>query len=350
MEPEQATIRPGSWLRIPNDLTGAPLSYFLPAPLSAARLPRGAGNFRATGEIPARSLNAGGDLWWLLDALSAGIHAADEQVVAKSSGSNQRNAFLRLSVAGFSGEALKDANQCLVQPKIAGFRDTTCWIGGAIDNCRFIPVPSSAIPQLMDDLCDFLAKRDVPSAVMQALAFYQLIHIHPFADGNGRLARLVAARICTLAGGTVDQAVLGAAGLYINKESLSDAHQLVRERRCDLAQQFEFWRELELWAREFSYVLEEQLSMRKETFLCAFGAFSSVQKVYAAITSIPSLSIKELLRKASLSSKLFSKILPRLQSDDWLAIDAQGMVCCTRLLRDRSRLVEEMLVSCPRLK
>jgi Fic family protein len=70
-------------------------------------------------------------------------------------------------------------------------RTSQNWIG-ARDNpwgARFIPVPEDDVPELLDDLCDFLEREDLPAVVQAALAHAQFETIHPFEDGNGRVGR-----------------------------------------------------------------------------------------------------------------------------------------------------------------
>jgi Fic family protein len=66
------------------------------------------------------------------------------------------------------------------------------WIGGAASNPRaaeFIPPPPEFVPELVDDLCEFCNRLDLPAAIQAAIAHVQFETIHPFFDGNGRVGR-----------------------------------------------------------------------------------------------------------------------------------------------------------------
>ncbi len=78
-------------------------------------------------------------------------------------------------------------------PRIAGLlRDEPVWIGGATPlRAAFVPPPSGEVPRLLDDLCAFLARDDLPPVVQAALAHAQFETIHPFGDGNGRVGRVL---------------------------------------------------------------------------------------------------------------------------------------------------------------
>lgn len=72
------------------------------------------------------------------------------------------------------------------------------WIGGGgtIETARFIPAPPAATPDALDQLMNFINRqnRGVASPLIDAaMAHYQFESIHPFADGNGRIGRMLIA-------------------------------------------------------------------------------------------------------------------------------------------------------------
>ncbi|MEB3197852.1 MAG: Fic family protein [Candidatus Sericytochromatia bacterium] len=77
--------------------------------------------------------------------------------------------------------------------EVAGrLRTTQNWIGGSSHSpahAEFIPPPEGEVEPLLADLCDFLAREDLPAIVQAAVAHAQFETIHPFADGNGRVGR-----------------------------------------------------------------------------------------------------------------------------------------------------------------
>lgn len=80
-------------------------------------------------------------------------------------------------------------------PRIAGrLRDRQNWIGGNDFNpcgANFVPPPPEQVGDLLDDLCRFCARDDLPTLVQGALAHAQFETIHPFDDGNGRTGRVL---------------------------------------------------------------------------------------------------------------------------------------------------------------
>ena len=60
------------------------------------------------------------------------------------------------------------------------------------DRCIFMAPPAHLVPQLMDDLFGWMAheKDSVHPLILSSVFHYEFVFIHPFADGNGRMARL----------------------------------------------------------------------------------------------------------------------------------------------------------------
>jgi hypothetical protein len=72
------------------------------------------------------------------------------------------------------------------------FRTSTVWIG-AVDpaHATMVPPPADRVARLIDDALPILVDARI-CPLLSALLFYtRLLHIHPYLDGNGRLARLV---------------------------------------------------------------------------------------------------------------------------------------------------------------
>jgi Fic family protein len=71
-------------------------------------------------------------------------------------------------------------------------REEQNWIGGAASsprNAEFVPPPPELVPELLDDLCAFSSREDIPAVIHAAIAHAQFETIHPFHDGNGRVGR-----------------------------------------------------------------------------------------------------------------------------------------------------------------
>lgn len=60
------------------------------------------------------------------------------------------------------------------------------------NRCIFMAPPARLVPQLMDDLFDWMkaAKNKIHPLIVSSVFHYEFVFIHPFSDGNGRMARL----------------------------------------------------------------------------------------------------------------------------------------------------------------
>jgi Fic family protein len=71
-------------------------------------------------------------------------------------------------------------------------REQQSWIGGSSYNpcsAAFVPPPWERVRDLLEDLCEFCNRDELPTIAQAALAHAQFETIHPFIDGNGRTGR-----------------------------------------------------------------------------------------------------------------------------------------------------------------
>ncbi|MEA3078544.1 MAG: hypothetical protein QOF60_3452 [Actinomycetota bacterium] len=79
---------------------------------------------------------------------------------------------------------------------LGAWRDRVGWVGGANPLlAAHVAAPDGDLPALMDDLFAFVARDDLDPVTQAAIAHAQFETIHPFADGNGRLGRVLVARV-----------------------------------------------------------------------------------------------------------------------------------------------------------
>lgn len=67
-------------------------------------------------------------------------------------------------------------------------------------NPDYIPPEYGDIPDLIDELVEYVNTTDDHPLIVAAIVHYQLVTIHPFEDGNGRTARLLSGYIMDLNG------------------------------------------------------------------------------------------------------------------------------------------------------
>ncbi len=82
-------------------------------------------------------------------------------------------------------------------------RDEPIWIGPegcSVDDASFVPPPAEHVPELMNDLVNYLNTSDHPAVLRAAIVHAQFETIHPFGDGNGRTGRALIHTVLNAAG------------------------------------------------------------------------------------------------------------------------------------------------------
>jgi Fic family protein len=106
-------------------------------------------------------------------------------------------AFSSLPRRNISVSFLTEVHQRILgngKESVAGrIRTTQNWINGTDPHdARFVPPPAHSLHEALEDLDHFVACSDALPATLQAIiAFGQLLLIHPFSDGNGRMGRIL---------------------------------------------------------------------------------------------------------------------------------------------------------------
>ena len=81
---------------------------------------------------------------------------------------------------------------------VGALRTEQGWIGGRSPiDAHLVTPPPVEVPGLLDDLVVFVDRDDVDAVSQAAIAHAQFEIIHPFADGNGRVGRVLIAWILT---------------------------------------------------------------------------------------------------------------------------------------------------------
>jgi Fic family protein len=89
---------------------------------------------------------------------------------------------------------LMAGDPAIASKHVGAFRTTQNWIGGDASGPRdatFIPPRPEQVAALLDDLQTFCARTDVTPVAHAAIAHARFEVVHPFADGNGRVGRLL---------------------------------------------------------------------------------------------------------------------------------------------------------------
>lgn len=114
----------------------------------------------------------------------------------------------------------------------------------------YTPPTPFEVPILMAELVDWLQnERTLPPVLVAGIAQFQLVHIHPFLDGNGRTSRLLST-LCLYRSGYDFKKLFTISEYYDrNRQDFYHALQSVRNNNMDLT----------VWLEYFTHALQTQM-------------------------------------------------------------------------------------------
>jgi Fic family protein len=165
----------------------------------------------------------------------------------------------------------------------------------------YTPSPPSDVPALMRELVDWLrADTDVHPVLVAGVAQFQLVHVHPFLDGNGRTSRLLST-LCLYRAGYDFKRLFTLSEFYDrDRARFYRALQEVRERDLDLTG----------WLEYFVGGLATQLAEVKELGEAAIRRDVLVRAHRLNVRQ--GLAVEHLLEVGSLDIRTFEKLCEKL--------------------------------------
>lgn len=149
-------------------------------------------------------------------------------------------------------------------------------VDSATKEVVYTPPPAHDVPVLMQELVAWLnGEREVHPVLASGVAQFQLVHIHPFLDGNGRASRLLST-LCLYRAG-YDFKRLFTISKYYDRDrpAFHQAIQSAREQDMDLTGWLEYFTEglatqlSEVQALALGHVLEHgRLTIQEYQALC----------------------------------------------------------------------------------
>ena len=115
-------------------------------------------------------------------------------------------------------------------------------VNSATGETIYTPPPAHEVPILMAELVDWLNReRETHPVLVSGIAQFQLVHIHPFLDGNGRTSRLLST-LCLYRAGYDFKRLFTISEYYDrNRAAFYRAIQGVRERDMDMTGWLEYF-------------------------------------------------------------------------------------------------------------
>ncbi len=152
----------------------------------------------------------------------------------------------RQLVDGVRGGAAKPGDYRLVQNYVAN---------SATQRIVYTPPPPQDVPVLMRELVHWINETtEIHPVLVSGIAQFQLVHIHPFVDGNGRTSRLLST-LCLYRAGYDFERIFTISEYYDrDRPAFYRAIQSVRESDMDMTGWLEFFTEgLATQMREVTY-------------------------------------------------------------------------------------------------
>jgi Fic family protein len=117
-------------------------------------------------------------------------------------------------------------------------------VNAATKETVYVPPPAHDVPIMMAELVDWLNReREVHPVLASGIAQFQLVHIHPFLDGNGRVSRLLST-LCLYRAGYDFKRLFTISEYYDrDRPAFYRALQSVREGGMDMTGWLEYFME-----------------------------------------------------------------------------------------------------------
>ncbi len=194
------------------------------------------------------------------------------------------------------------------------YRDSMVWVDGLrpID-AKLIPGPASTVLPLIRDYVAFIRRGDIDIKTKLALAHYQILMIHPFFDGNGRLSRLLALINAQRVLGA-SRAFAIAAVLAMHRRALRDLFHEVRGG--DLRNYLAYWEKLILWSGDSVTHATRCREAAADTILHRLTMFKSIDRLAAFLIERPIFTQPQLAKTLHLSENLGSRYIDQLGKNE----------------------------------
>lgn len=221
--------------------------------------------------------------------------------------------------------------------EIAGrLRDKQNWIGGSDwspQDAEFIPPPETEVERLLEDLCVFLKRDDIPPLIQAAIAHAHFETIHPFIDGNGRVGRALIHIV--LRRREVTPAVVPPISLVLATNAQRYVEGLTAYRSGNFLDWCLFFTRALFSATEQAKQLNERLTALQAEWRSILGRprrHSAAERLIQALPAQPVLDFRSATNLVGGSDEAVRKALNELE--------AAGVLTCVTVGKKKNRIWE----------
>ena len=216
----------------------------------------------------------------------------------------------RRLVAGVRGESAAPGHYRRVQNYV---------INSATGETIYTPPQAQDVPTLMRELVTWLNRpSDIHPVIVSAIAQFQLVHIHPFIDGNGRTSRLLSTLYLYRAG--YDFKRLFTISEYYDRDRMAFYEAIQNVRRTNM--------NMTGWIEFFTIGLATQLTEVRQR-----GEFAIRQDILAlrhGLTHRQALALGYVLEHGRITISEFQQLFPetsrRTLQRDLRALNEKGLI------------------------
>ena len=193
------------------------------------------------------------------------------------------------------------------------FRQQWVWVGGQSPvTADYVAPHWKLVPAAMNDLVEFMARRDLDPLVQAAIAHAQFETIHPFTDGNGRTGRALISALL-MARGVTEHVVLPiSSGLLHDVADYIAA--LTAYRAGDVEPIIRCFIQASNAAVENARILAEELSGLRDKILGTARRTTSALKAVADFCCTePAFTVQMVEQNTSVASATIYRIITTLE-------------------------------------
>lgn len=162
----------------------------------------------------------------------------------------------------------------------------------------YTPPPPYKVPILMKDLIEWMRfEKQIPNVLLAGIAQFQLVHIHPFLDGNARTARLLSTLSLYKSGYDLKRLFTISEYYDRNRQDYYDAIQSVRNNNMDMTGWLEYFtlaleaqiqevRSKGVLAMNLDVLSEKRKLSKRQKYLIDLGKYFSIkdyEEIYSSI-------------------------------------------------------------------
>jgi len=174
------------------------------------------------------------------------------------------------------------------------YRKVQNYVVNSVGEIVYTPPPAPDVPIMMKELVDWLNRTgEMHPVLVSGVAQFQLVHIHPFRDGNGRTSRLLST-LCLYRAGYDFKRLFTISEFYDrDRRSFYQAIQSVRESGMDMTSWLEYF--VEGLATQLAEVRQRgEQAIRRDVLVKQHGLSDRQAKAVQHILEHGSLTIQGL--------------------------------------------------------